>query len=342
MATPAPMSNPGSKAPGAGGSNGGGNQPVNNQMAPAPPTNPAVTAPYDPDANPYYGQTKAGNVQIQGGGTGGTGTDTAAGTAPAAILSTGLAQSMGLPVPQGATSVNIPVPSGTTIQQQGNATIVTTPPVGKNPAVVTTVVKSPDGTTTTKSDTGTIVTTPSGAVTVTPATPPTVNPVNKTTDNYYVFTNSINTQEVDVSASQWNSWTPQQQFNFLKSIGALVPNDITANNNATFVSNKDGTWSITTPQGSVYTSVPAFDHYLLDYLRQYDPQVYSYVQQNGNIAAMNKYGDIITGAINVLNAQGISTSGSAGLNVSGIQSQEQLQTYVNNMPQDLQSAYYDL
>ena len=43
MATPAPMSNPGSKAPGAGGSNGGGNQPVNNQMAPAPPTNPAVT-----------------------------------------------------------------------------------------------------------------------------------------------------------------------------------------------------------------------------------------------------------------------------------------------------------
>ena len=134
-----------------------------------------------------------------------------------------------------------------------DSSVITT--VGLIPTDITTAKVDKSGTTTTKSDTGTIVTTPSGAVTVTPATPPTVNPVNKTTDNYYVFTNSINTQEVDVSASQWNSWTPQQQFNFLKSIGALVPNDITANNNATFVSNKDGTWSITTPtpQGFGYS-----------------------------------------------------------------------------------------
>ena len=120
-----------------------------------------------------------------------------------------------------------------------DSSVITT--VGLIPTDITTATVDKSGTTTTKSDTGTIVTTPSGTVTVTPATPPKVDPVNQTTGNYYVFTNSINTQEVDVSTSQWNSWTPQQQFNFLKSIGALVPNDITANNNATFVSNKDGT-----------------------------------------------------------------------------------------------------
>ena len=65
--------------------------------------------------------------------------------------------------------------------------------------------------------------------------------MNKTTDNYYVFQNTINTQEVDVSAQQWNSWTPQQQFNFLKSIGQI-------DKNTQFQLNPDGTWGTITQQ----------------------------------------------------------------------------------------------
>jgi 2'-5' RNA ligase len=150
---------------------------------------------------------------------------------------------------------------------------------------------------------------------------------------YYVFTNQSTGQQVRIPSSVYDSSTPQQQFSLQQSLGNIPEN-------ATIQINPDGAWTYST--GAVYTSVPAFTKPLLDYLRTNDPDVYAYVQQNGIVAAMNKYGGIINGAVSVLNAQGVTVSGSPGLSVGGIQSQLNLQTTISQMPQDLQNVYYQV
>ena len=105
---------------------------------------------------------------------------------------------------------------------------------------------------------------------------------------YYVFTNQSTGQQVRIPSSVYDSSTPQQQFSLQQSLGNIPEN-------ATIQINPDGAWTYST--GAVYTSVPAFTKPLLDYLRTNDPDVYAYVQQNGIVAAMNKYGGIINHCI---------------------------------------------
>jgi hypothetical protein len=187
----------------------------------------------DPDANPYYGQSKAINEQITGKGTGGTGTDANQGGAPAQILSQGLANQMGVPVGTVVPSGTLITPS--TTPNSGGKTVIVTPSSGQTPAITTTVTRSPDNTITKVVSTGqTITTTPTGQTTVvTNIAVPTVTPV--TSGSYYNFTNQTNQQNVQVGVSQYNSWTPAQQFVFQQSLGT-VPKD------AIIQINPDGTW----------------------------------------------------------------------------------------------------
>ncbi|MGA2160455.1 MAG: hypothetical protein ABSG90_14735, partial [Dehalococcoidia bacterium] len=208
------------------------------------------------------------------------------------------------------------------------------------------------GNVTTKLSDGTINTGKAGAgssgviMTVAPPVPKSVDISSSLP--YYIFTNLTTKQTYNVYASDYDSWSAQKQFAYLKSIGALSP-DKNINDNAVLSLNADGTWGYSIPSGAVYSSIPAWDSKLINYLKLYDKDVYNYFLQNGSLATMNytdkngnRYADIVTGAINVLNAQGISTSGSPGLSVGGIQPQLGLQTTINNMPQDLQNAYYQV
>ena len=184
---PTPTSNPNAKVPGASPGN------------PSPGTVPNLGAGYkppsavviDPDANPYYGQSKATNAQITGAGTGGTGTDVIAPSPVVQISSVGLAQTLGV-------TPGSYVPSGTTV----------TPATGQNSLVVAA---------------------------------PKASTVNTSTDNYYSF--ASNGKTINVLSSQYDSWTPQQQFAYQQSQG-LLPKGAQISFNA------DGSWGYTTPTGS--------------------------------------------------------------------------------------------
>ena len=69
-------------------------------------------------------------------------------------------------------------------------------------------------------------------------------------DNYYEWTS--NGKASDVTVNQWNSWTPQQQFTYLQSIGQIDAK-------STLVINKDGTWGYTQPSnaGAIISTVPS-------------------------------------------------------------------------------------
>ena len=96
---------------------------------------------------------------------------------------------------------------------------------------------------------------PSGT-TVTPATgqnslvvaAPKASTVNTSTDNFYTF--SGNGKTINVLSSQYNSWTPQQQFAYQQSQG-LLPKG------AQISFNSDGSWGYTTPSGSGGNAAPA-------------------------------------------------------------------------------------
>jgi hypothetical protein len=96
---------------------------------------------------------------------------------------------------------------------------------------------------------------PSGT-TVTPATSqnslvvaaPKASTVNTSTDNYYSF--ASNGKTVNVLSSQYDSWTPQQQFAYQQSQG-LLPKGAQISFNA------DGSWGYTTPAGSSGNAAPA-------------------------------------------------------------------------------------
>ena len=182
-----PSSNPNAKVPGA---SPGGTPPgtvPNMGQGYKPPTVVVI----DPDANPYYGQSKATNAQITGAGTGGTGTDVIAPSPVVQITSPGLAQTLGV-------APGSYVPSGTTV----------TPATGQNSLVVAA---------------------------------PKASTVNTSTDNFYSF--ASNGKTVNVQSSQYDSWTPQQQFAYQQSQG-LLPKG------AQISFNKDGSWGYTTPSGS--------------------------------------------------------------------------------------------
>ena len=67
-------------------------------------------------------------------------------------------------------------------------------------------------------------------------------------DNYYEWTS--NGKASDVTVNQWNSWTPQQQFTYLQSIGQIDAK-------STLVINKDGTWGYTQPSNAAAISSTA-------------------------------------------------------------------------------------
>ena len=190
----APSSNPNAKVPGA---SPGGTAPgtVPNMGAGYKPPSVVVI---DPDANPYYGQSKAINAQITGAGTGGTGTDVIAPSPVVQISSVGLAQTLGV-------APGSYVPSGTTV----------TPATGQNSLVVAA---------------------------------PKASTVNTSTDNYYSF--ASNGKTINVLSSQYDSWTPQQQFAYQQSQG-LLPKGAQISFNA------DGSWGYTTPTGSKGNAAPA-------------------------------------------------------------------------------------
>jgi len=96
---------------------------------------------------------------------------------------------------------------------------------------------------------------PSGT-TVTPATgqnslvvaAPKASTVNTSTDNFYTL--SGNGKTINVLSSQYNSWTPQQQFAYQQSQG-LLPKG------AQISFNSDGSWGYTTPSGISGNAAPA-------------------------------------------------------------------------------------
>jgi hypothetical protein len=244
MAAPAPMSNPGSKAPGAGGN--GGNQPVINPNASPVP----IISGSEPDATPNPNTPAAGT--------------------PATILSTGLASAMGV-------QVGTVVPSGTLVTpaqsagQKGMTTIAT--PDGKGGVVIANVapIASDEGAATSpiangpqkgpgpavilstglaqlinaNSSNGVTVKVgdivPSGTIIDSSGMHlpgvPTVAPV-AAGSQYYEFQGKGG-NVTQVSTGQYNSWTPQQQFMFQMSIGAIPLN-------AVLVVSADGkTWGYT-------------------------------------------------------------------------------------------------
>jgi hypothetical protein len=159
-------------------------------------------------------------------------------------------------------------------------TITVTPQGG-----VTTVL--PSGTTTK----GQASATNTGIVNTVPV--PTITPP-KPTDSYYIFTNPNTNQVTNVTATQYNSWTPEQQFAFQQSIGNIP-------NNATIYYNKDGSWGYSTPSQvqAVYnpSTAPIMTQQLLTYLQNNNPQVYSAIQSQGSAYAWGQYADIISAAI---------------------------------------------
>jgi hypothetical protein len=83
-------------------------------------------------------------------------------------------------------------------------------------------------------------------------------------DNYYEWTSNGKTS--DVTVNQWNSWTPQQQFTYLQSIGQIDAK-------STLVINKDGTWGYTQPSNAAAISSTAPSSTVLA----------RYTDSNGNI-----------------------------------------------------------
>ena len=332
----------------------------NSYVAPKPPppqsavmaiVNPPKLVQSDPDANPYYGQSKAINEQITGKGTGGTGTDANQGGAPAQILSKDLAQSMGVPT-------GTIVPSGTLVTPSTSPnmpTTIVTPAVGKQPAITTTVTKSADGTITRTTDSGQVTTiTPDGKTTTTSASvfPTSFKPTGNTTtdltslvatgaslaaieiymtqnklgynnlpqdlrnsldklgyvqpqdgEGFYTFIPQIAgapttgvgaPQPIQIPISQYNSWTPQQQFTFQQSIGQVPKN-------ATIKVNDDGTWEYER-QAEITVKydpfgAPIMTPALLNYLKTNNPEVYNAIQSQGSAYAWGQYADVISTAI---------------------------------------------
>lgn len=161
-------------------------------------------------------------------------------------------------------------------EQTGQASSVTVTPSGG----VTTVLPSGTKTTGQNTPTSTGIT---NTVPVPTATPLTAG------QSYYAFKGS-NGQNYDVSVTQYNSWSPEQQFAFQQSIGAISPT-------ATIYYNLDGTWGYSTPQTQPKfesTGAPLLTQALLTYLQTNDPTNYKLIQSQGMAYAWGQNADVIT------------------------------------------------
>ena len=359
MATPAPMSNPGSKAPGAGGSNGGGNQPVVNPNASSIP----IISGSEPDAtNPQPNNAPAGT--------------------PATILSTGLASAMGV-------QVGTVVPSGTIVTpaqsagQKGITTIET--PDGKGGVVVThvTPIAPDEGVATSpiangpqKGSTpavilstglaqragvpaGTVV--PSGTVVddngLHLPNVPVVAPVMPGS-TYYEFQNNKG-GATQVSVEQYNGWTPQQQFAYQMSIG-IIPLS------ASLVVNADGTWGYTeseiataitsggkdtgvlarytNPDGTIDIQAALAGGVTADYILSNtqasasDVKLAQAINAVNSVLKANKDGTYNTDDINAAVASGKLTQSDVDT-VFGKQTTPDYATWANQLPANLQVIY---
>jgi hypothetical protein len=237
-----------------------------------------TNVPYDPDANPTYGKSKAINEEITGAGTGGTGTD--AMTDPGAVvLSQGLADQI-------AAEPGTVVPNGTkitpsTTPNSSGVTTIEYPATHNSVASKVTVVpyvRDSNGNITNADKAGIVM--PSVMPVGFTASGNPVSDVQSLLDNHatleqvqaYMALNNVSwgqlsgpeqatlgkmgystagsgdSYEFDspdksigkvyVPINQWDSWTPQQQLAFQIKL-KLTPSD------ARLVINKDGSWGYT-------------------------------------------------------------------------------------------------
>lgn len=179
-------------------------QAASGQTAPAPPAiTPAAATPPAPASPPASLGTLTDNEQRIW--------STLIGNVGSAAATQAIINSRALAA--GSSAINSGTAKTVTVTPQGNVTTETTTPGVTN--------------------TGKASATSTGVDTSVPV--PKVTPIAPT-DNYYQWTANGKTSQV--TAAQYDSWTPAQQFAYLKSIGQI-------DSKATLVINKDGTWGYT-------------------------------------------------------------------------------------------------